>query len=109
MELRRKGEMRITSKICGMGAVIIGNELIFRDGLIQSHIPEEYHEMEKADKRVKMIYYVLFTRATENLHIYTVDEPLREYLKELCGSGSTVCGRSGMMREGNQKCQHKAR
>lgn len=66
--------------------LIVDDNIVYIDGRIRTVdengklLPEEDNEN---DKRIRMIYYMLFTRATEGIILYVHDEPLRQYLMRL--------------------------
>ena len=66
--------------------LIVDDNIVYIDGRIRTVdenekiLPEEDNEN---DKRIRMIYYMLFTRATEGITLYVRDEPLRQYLMRL--------------------------
>ena len=73
---------------CG---VIIGKDLIYKDGKIQ--IDTETHQTkdkafcrntdrELVKRIIRNTYYVLLTRGIKGCYIYCVDKNLQEYLKE---------------------------
>ncbi len=69
--------------------VIIDDEVTFEDGEIKvnpkkwiSKVTQEISEEERI-KKIKSTYYVLLTRATNNLYVYIKDEALRQHFKKM--------------------------
>ena len=70
--------------------VIIGEDMIFRDGKIMTH-PEKNHDKgslggwrndpKRADRIIRNIYRTLMTRGMDGCVVYCVDEPLSDYIK----------------------------
>lgn len=70
--------------------VVIGNEIIYRDGRIivnpelwTSNVIQELTREEQI-RKIKSSYYILLTRASEHQVVYIHDKELREHFRKMC-------------------------